>query len=93
VLWDAQHCPTVVCQAGGHSSVTLAIAVNLVNPKLTTLLWRLVAIRTPMPETAINKDDDFLARKYQVRFADQTPACKGRVAFVREVPQAMPPQT
>ena len=93
VLWlkltlpDGYHPPTHVTKAVGINSVTVAVALNLVAPKLQIGVWQseVAAIAVAMPKTAIYVYNRVIAVKHNVGRAWQTP-------HVQAIAVAMSPQ-
>jgi len=69
VLGNTKHCPSLAPQLTGNPFVAFLVRLDLTDPEFAASLRGLIALWTSMPETPVNKDDQFPFGKHQVRVA------------------------
>lgn len=68
----AEHTPAGATQCPCNAKITLPISANLLIPKSLIRLGAPVATRTSVPETAIDKNNQSLPPKNEIRTTDQS---------------------
>ena len=75
-----------------HSAIPDTVSFDLVLPELITVGLYIMAPGTPMPETAIDKDDDPFSREDQVRLSQEPFTVHRSIPIWRDVAEPQPPE-
>jgi hypothetical protein len=71
MLPDADDFPSSCLEFPVHPAVPKSVGRNLLVPELSICLWTLIAPRTTVPEAAVDKNNEAMAKKRKVRLTKQ----------------------